>query len=226
MQLKWGHPVNGVRYDCVSCRKLQRQHALCASCYSAYPYKAKEPESLTAEDVKEEDIDAHSTSMETGQVDMKEATVLHVFRCISVPGADPFNRFKLFDKRSIDFEFKSGPIGEILKTTSDFSQISCALQCTLLYPLGLLNYLLHRLFTKQIAGDCNSGVVAKGPLRWYLNRTQKSARSFGKLPWIGIGVCLLLNGAAIVGIIGDQYSSGISPTVYWITSTSCSSYNR
>lgn len=214
---KWGQPIVGVRYDCVSCKKLKRKHHFCATCYHSYPFKGKEPESFADDNVQTESADNH---FEERQDDTAAAAIEHVFQCISTPRVETFVQERLYDKRSIDFKYKSGPIGEILKSATEFSQLSCAVRCILLYPFGLLNYLLHRLFTKQVAGK-NQGhrdpeTTTRGPLRWYLSRTQKSARSFGELPWVGIGICGLLNAAAIAGIVGDQYVSGVSPTLYWV----------
>lgn len=235
---RWRQPIIGVRYKCLSCKKLKRRHNLCASCYAEYPYKSRE-----LVDSLGDDADESKTSKHEGNADIfavapadsqlrdhearGQSTVEHSFRCISSPGKSKNAPEKLYDPLAVDSKFKTRPIGDIVRKSAEFSHLEFWLLGILLYPFTVMNMLLHRLLTKRIRVAATndeqeyrnangSSSFAAGPLRWYLKQSLKWASYSTNLPLMYVGICLLVNGGAIVGIYAYQSVNGNCATVYWI----------
>lgn len=217
----------GERYECLSCKQLKRSHNLCVACYESYPLKSK----TLAETLDENGALENKTPTLGSKIHLepepvssrsKCGTIEHVFRCISKPGTSGCNG-RLYDQNTIDKTFKPKTVGDMQKKAAQFSELEFLVYGMLMYPIGLLSLLLNRLFVKRSSVDdpvnrhVDPGTAGTWcPLRWLLKHTQKWSQYFENLPWIAVGMCLLFNAAAVMGIIVYQSKNGYAATLYWI----------
>lgn len=161
-------PIVGVRYECGSCKSNKVKHNLCAPCYDKYAYKATKladdvkPEAVQMEPRQSSSLSSIDVSCLFGENILSSDSdippkdnPLHTFRSVSTPSDSADGPIRLMDKtqkQELDDRLnRRPPIASKVAGFLEFSQLDFLVRGLLLYPVGMINHLVHSLIPSIIA---------------------------------------------------------------------------